>query len=279
MDTFTNRISVRQIDGFPKISPEIRLRILQDLDVRTLARFARTSRAHRYVIADMNRMVAHKAIKVFGFDPVKFLDMLKETDSVVAGAVALSTVLRVPLNPDAMDICVPQKQAEKLIAMLRAISQYDGAVPEDYQNTTSAITLWNPENRQITVHITKSPSAIHPLFVAQNTFEMCFISAYGIACAYPALTLDKRGLKNVNAKHEPGTSEWVKGWTAETTLAGWEEFNNHICGQDGSCPLTVRNIHDKFVMFMEFPTRDDHSAEGQACISNSFQSSSTHPNK
>jgi hypothetical protein len=124
------------------------------------------------------------------------------------------------------------------------------------------------QHRNITIHVSSTDSAIRPLFGLKNTLEMTFISGYGIACAYPQLTMHCSGLWNIagdeNTPSDPAyvtvlrkSAAALRGSVTVCTarnIGMWPKFWDHVCGEDGSCPLTTRHIFDRFVYFTPFPT-------------------------
>jgi hypothetical protein len=137
-------------------------------------------------------------------------------------------------------------------------------------NITRRVHLLNVEgqSRNIIIHVSSTNSAIRPLFGLQNTLEMTFISGYGIACAYPRLTMSFKGLWNITGEEdtpsEPGYVMMLQRSAAllrssvtvctARTIDEWPKFWGHVCGEDGSCPLTIRHTFDKFLYFSPFPT-------------------------
>jgi hypothetical protein len=97
------------------------------------------------------------------------------------------------------------------------------------------------------------------LFEFDGTHPMNFMMAYGLACTYPKLTLQKQSLLNVEGiiSAEPfiwWRGKWVqRGFSVWRMLKRWSDFDGHVCQIDASCPLTVHSIYDTHTMFLEFP--------------------------
>lgn len=90
---------------------------------------------------------------------------------------------------------------------------------------------------------------------------MNFISSAGILCAYPGLTLRRRGLINSSAYGFEGYTEIMekrveifrtRGFILSTTLRSLGILEEHICTRDPSCPHTIRSLYDSGTLFYKF---------------------------
>jgi hypothetical protein len=277
-NNITNTRKAAPWDRFNELPPELVETILSHLDNKSLASFGQTNRQNRLWVVRFNRGAANQVWDAFGFNPREFFRMLEDTESVVAGPVALSLVLRLPLYHDAMHMIIyaPQNQGGAIVERIIGMSDYKVQKSDDVAETDEDvgernepygddddddepgdIRLWNSKKYKIDIYVSQSSSAMQPLFSTHNTSRMSFVSAYGFICPYPALTLRKRAI--LNAK--PGVPISISlnsedGWSIKKTLYGWKGYRGHICGEHSSCSLTMRNIHDQFVMFMEFAAED-----------------------
>ena len=115
-----------------------------------------------------------------------------------------------------MDLYVPETQVNDVIWCISNLNPHyfktSGFSMGEHltDNITHRVHLLNMEDQfcNITIHVSSTNSVIRPLFSLQNTLEMTFISGYGIACAYPRLTMHCKGLWNIAGEEdtpsEPG---------------------------------------------------------------------------
>lgn len=133
------------------------------------------------------------------------IDMLRSCDAVVSGSTALRILMPdvgIPWSPSDLDIYLPR---HTLTVMLRRM-QHEGytiiaepPVKRSGYNYSHVSRVLVVGNGQCTVDlvVSRTSTALSPIFQFHSTVVMNFVSADTVFCGYPTLTL--RGLSMVNA--------------------------------------------------------------------------------
>ncbi|KIO12018.1 hypothetical protein M404DRAFT_125896, partial [Pisolithus tinctorius Marx 270] len=130
--------------------------------------------------------------------------ILASCDAVISGSTALSILLpemSTTWTAGDLDIYVPKRSFAHLSILLQKEGYHILRERTQNENTytpSSILTVITFDNntRLIDVVVSNSYTALSPIFQFHNTCVMNFISAYGIFCAYPNLTLHALSMVN-----------------------------------------------------------------------------------
>jgi hypothetical protein len=121
---------------------------------------------------------------------------------------------------------------------------------EKYENAKGAI---------IRIFYSRDQSALTPIFHLSATHNMNFISAYGIYCAYPRLTLSKNTVLHPKALSSFASNDTLGVITERYSSYGFQVHysfkhlsEDHKCGTDIHCPHITRSLYDKHGLFLAF---------------------------
>lgn len=240
--------------------------ILEFLDNKSLIMLSKTCCTQRLNVAHHVKGVAYRVIGTFGIDARSFRRVMRTTNSVISGSAALLMLSPGAFVPHDLDLYVPRDKAERTIALIEEISDYRLILIKptkgeyNIKNIHRVFYLHSRKyNRQINIIVSQTNNALNPIFSFDGTHPMNFMSAHGITCAYPSLTLNNCSLLNWEGLLPADSMVWwrekwlARGYMIRRTLRWWAEYNEHSCRIDGSCPLTVRSIYDAHTMFLDFP--------------------------
>lgn len=191
------------------------------------------------------------------------LELLRKHESVIAGSATLLMLFPNLFTPGNIDIIVPGKNAVRIVVELCRVFHYNHANPERER------TAYNSDAQVVNIHKLahvgdgKNLNIIEAradnfymmkiILSYQSTHIMNAITPTGFLCAYPELTLEKRGLTNISTKVDLMGAWWRKqrrrGFDIRRTLKSWPEFDDHDCTTHPSCPHTARQMRDSHMMF------------------------------
>ncbi|KAI0744592.1 hypothetical protein C8Q76DRAFT_789098 [Earliella scabrosa] len=207
-----------------KIIPvDVLLVVLWQSDILTLLRWRLVAQLFRRegdrVLRSHMRMLAGEFVP----DPDWFLATLSTFNAVVGADTALAFFLDDPilLTKD-IEVCASEEQAAALIAYLRNHYRKNKIpffkvrpcdVQDEFLQTGMdrlvemyAILSKGFRLRYIRFVTSRTPSALLPVVSQINTAFICFFSFDLLSCAYPALTLRRRGMtrgKDWGFRHRP----------------------------------------------------------------------------
>lgn len=254
---------------FAKLTAEINYEILHYLDAFSLNSYYAANRFHQRMVLKHNTLAVHKILRNFVHDPSYFLNLLRITNSVISGSVALLPFIRRPFKPNDLDIYVPKDFVDAFIAPLRVKFGYKkcrptaipGKIKKSYANASLAridrIFWFQRGGRSVNVMAVAGKNAVVPIFSFHSTAVMNFISSYGCYCAYPHLTLKSLSLINTQGKLSHTAAKAVKkykgrGIRSSLTLSSWKAFDSHECMRSNSCPQAFRSLYDQGGLFRRF---------------------------
>lgn len=190
--------------------------------------------------------------------------LLHATQSVLSGPAVLLAIMPWSFEPRHLEIYVPKSQEAFTTRTLRDIFGFKGDKtigPYDDGHPIYRIVFLEKDGAHIKVISSSTENALYPIFHSYSTLLMNFISSVGIACAYPDLTLKRRGLINSSVFGYEEYRETVerrmemfhhRGFALSTTLRGIGHNQDHICTRDPSCPHTIRSLYDSGTLFHKF---------------------------
>lgn len=225
------------------------------------------------MVGDRHRAVTYDMLAQFTRKPALFLDMMKRADAVISGSAALSIFFPSAFIPHDLDLYVASGNRDivwdHLIYLgyqaltfeyinedeLHEKGDYDGLSLTDdhvFINGDSTIKLF----------IVSSGNAASPMLASHSTLLMNFISYYGIYCAYPRMTLNRRGLINAEDNVEEDdlpediasciTKYRARGFDFHRTCMTGFDTDKHRCGRSKECPGTLHILNDSGGLFWRF---------------------------
>jgi hypothetical protein len=283
---------------FVSLSPEITLLILDNAGLQDIVIWGSLNTIFRHESKTLIRRHFAKLLRPFFGDTLTpFFRMLRLSNSVISGSLALSMMLmggeRPNWTPRDMDICVPKFQAKWVSRTLgtaygfvehikadnaNIVTEEDAAMDErsdsdndsdleyeryDNKHIDRIIRLRNG-NKSIDLIISTSQYALLPILQFHSTEVMNFISVSGFASMYPRLTLCNRGLINPmvleNGKPSIRTDHAITKYENRGFIVqrGPYTHRHHLCTRDPICCLTSRYSMDTFTLAITFGDRITH---------------------
>ncbi|KAJ7661397.1 hypothetical protein DFH06DRAFT_921721, partial [Mycena polygramma] len=186
------------------------------------------------------------------------LALLRTTRGLVSGSAALLAISNLAFTPGDLDIYVPESQEDTAIQMsLKTLGfRVTQSKKPSYGNNTEIRTIhWlKNKKKRMNIMVVKGENALLALFQFHSTIVMNFLSADGLYCAYPSLTLSNLAIANIPIMiREGGISERCRdcfdkyrsrGIAFENDAQKFEGHSNHVCWVDAECPMTVRTSRD-----------------------------------
>ncbi|KIO06637.1 hypothetical protein M404DRAFT_57506, partial [Pisolithus tinctorius Marx 270] len=131
-------------------------------------------------------------------------NMLSACDAVISGSAALRMIL--PANacnwaPSNLDIYVARNSSTQLYNLLQKqdyhlVSQCNSSDGDYPPSTIFTVSTFGNGHKHIDVIVSKTTSALSPIFQFHSTAVMNFFSANSLFCAYPSLTLRHHAMIN-----------------------------------------------------------------------------------
>jgi hypothetical protein len=258
-----------------RLSLEVLGVIMEIAGPQTMIGFAGTCRAFRKAFLHHMHSMTFRAMNEFGIPPREFMHALLMTSSIVAGSVAVNVITGSRFKPSAFDVVTPASEEHSMLAIL---GQTIGcvlvrtSVPIGMQGTLRMLYEFEHGGRIVRLWIAAGENPTVPVMLTDTTFVMNFISPWGIYCAYPNLTLKRRGLINhftYSDDDENGTAKFsgisssffkyaARGVAFEIDDRSWADAaNKHRCFTSATCPHTIRSLYDTSGLYLSFPIEYD----------------------
>jgi hypothetical protein len=195
-------------------------------------------------------------------------DLLGDTRSLISGSTVLPVLVDADFMPNDLDVYVPEAAEIQMLDGLTNgfLFTTDRTQAPNYPIQDSVLRIHWLKKGAHTINVMVVPgfNAAIAIFHFHSTIVMNFISSFGVYCAYPDLTLQKRAIPNVNLILDQWTRNRVmqccqkyveRGFAFTMDLSQHEPWAEHHCGTDKSCPATLRGLHDDGGLFVPFPSR------------------------
>ncbi|KAJ7715755.1 hypothetical protein B0H16DRAFT_1238993, partial [Mycena metata] len=129
--------------------------------------------------------------------------MLRTTRGVVSGSAALLMVSDLSFEPGDLDIYVPASQDQTALALADKRLGYDlkRSSARTYGNNMEIkrVHVLMKGRKKLNIITTKGENAVAAIYNFHSTVVMNVLTASGLYCAYPTLTLERRGVANLPA--------------------------------------------------------------------------------
>lgn len=217
----------------------------------------------------------HRLCRVAGqyFDNAyELLDILRTCDAVISGSTALHLLLPetgTSWTPKDLDIYVPLATSRFLLKRL----QYEGyTIHSELQTNVANYTYSHVHGvvvvckgqRKIDVVISRTSTALSPIFQFHSTAVMNFVSADTIFCSYPKLTLRRLSLVNAGPLYCSPDRRAVLDAVRKYQTRGIQYIRcQDLHGVKNTCKVSTRTITDAAMMWfnVEGLPRASHSLE------------------
>ncbi|KAJ7654015.1 hypothetical protein DFH06DRAFT_905008, partial [Mycena polygramma] len=177
---------------------------------------------------------------------------------IISGSAALLMISDLAFAPGDLDIYIPESQEDTAIQL--CLKDFGFRITQSkkssYGNNTEIRTIhWlKKKKKKLNVMVVKGENAALAIFQFHSTIVMNFLSADGIYCAYPSLTLSNLAIANIPIMiRESGMSERCRDCFEKYRLRGvafdhdarnFQGHASHVCCSDAECPSTVRTSRD-----------------------------------
>ncbi|KAF6759699.1 hypothetical protein DFP72DRAFT_1063437 [Ephemerocybe angulata] len=197
------------IDGWFKLSPELKDYVMRFLQLQDLSAYAAVSDDFRLYAVKCIRSRLTSLVKPYGFNASSAIALLTRHNAVIGGSLALELVNPTGLVPANLDFMCPRHSAYNVLdSLMRCgyVLKKDpiiGPVVVDEARGRNSIhevgTLWNEELRAL-IHVVVSTelSPLAPIYSGHSTILMNFVSAHGVYSCYPLITSRRQGFRNIS---------------------------------------------------------------------------------
>ncbi|KAI6034745.1 hypothetical protein BKA83DRAFT_4043192, partial [Pisolithus microcarpus] len=193
------------------------------------------------------------------FQNAQKLDILRTCDAVVSGSTALRLLLPeigMPWTPKDLDIYMPLATSRLLLDRL----QYEGytihsqiqtnVVNYTYSHVHGVVVLSKGQSK-IDVVISRTSTALSPIFQFHSMAVMNFVSADTIFCSYPELTLRRLSMVNAGPLYcsldRHGILDAVRKYQTRGIQYIWcQDFH----GLKNTCKVSTRTVTDAAMMWI-----------------------------
>ncbi|KAJ7429598.1 hypothetical protein B0H11DRAFT_1766922 [Mycena galericulata] len=191
--------------------------------------------------------------------------MLRElgrTDSVISGSSLVPILTGADFTPNDLHVYVPKaKESQMLLAIEGMGFTNQRTEARTYSNITGIIRVhWlTKADHIINIVVVDGENALIAILYFHSTIVMNFLSTHGLFCIYPDLTLYRLSIFSnmtmldnfTREKHEDCFAKYTqRSIIFAPSLRNFPEWSTHTCGQDPSCPHTIRSLHDGNGLFI-----------------------------
>jgi hypothetical protein len=235
----------------------------KQLEIHDILALRNTCKAMRTKIASLLQDNVIKMLKPFFHNPTAMIDAMRVTRSVISGSFALACFSPTRnWRPHDLDMYVSMSHVHMLLEALVAFGNYivmwgkPWIVNPQYRtsNIMEIISLSNGE-RKIDVIVSNS-CALLPIFAFHSTIVMNFVSAYGLYCGYPSLTLNRTGIihphlyRHRHTLRRSETNALTKYMNRQYLLTQEQSHDN--CANHIKCTATIRSLSDQHSLWLPF---------------------------
>ncbi|KAJ7705913.1 hypothetical protein B0H16DRAFT_1223987, partial [Mycena metata] len=127
--------------------------------------------------------------------------LLRITRGLISGSAALLMVTDMEFHPGDLDIYVPASQDKTALSLAQKRLGYElkSSSARTYENNAEIkrVHLLVKGHNKINIITTKGENAAIAVFRFHSTVVMNILTAWGLYCAYPSLTLKGKGVANL----------------------------------------------------------------------------------
>lgn len=186
------------------------------------------------------------------------MDVLRTTRSIVGGSVALLMVSHLDFQPGDIDIYTPMSQSETVLALvdkrLGFSRRASASLSYDDLSFLKLVYYFEKGDKKMNVMIVRGEDPSIAIFQYHSTVVMNFLTAFGLYCGYPSLTLANLGVANLPAllRNPDARGRYLycfqkyrgRGFLIEGDVTDLPLYGDHVCRVDAECPHTIRSTLD-----------------------------------
>ncbi|KAJ7441877.1 hypothetical protein FB451DRAFT_1414463 [Mycena latifolia] len=250
------------------LSAEVISIVMRMLGPMVLTELSKTCRAFGNAYKAHMLSTTYQMLHRFGLPPRTFLKAMLSTASVIAGSTAANILVGGRFEPEDLDVFTPSSECNSMRTILQENLGFrlsEETLPDGMQGTLRMLYVYEKQGRTVNLWIASGENPTVPIMLTTSTFMMNFISPWGIYCAYPHLTLKKRGIinhftDNEYSTREPTTYRRVidsidkstkRGISFEVDDRNWSDVTaGHRCYTSPTCTHTIRTLYDKAGLFI-----------------------------
>ena len=229
----------------------------------------------RHFVHNEIRLSYHRMLARFCPCPIAFREMMRKTHAIITGSTALHYLLRLPeqWTPGDVDIVAPPNHFDTVLKFIinlpdAAVLRVIGDDNEEYNSLTDIgiIRLVKVVTPQAKFDIMKSAtsSPFNPLPLYWGTHVMNALTGDSFCCAYPTLTLRRRGILRADVDLDIPTVTAVDKYHDR----GFRFYSNarsclnvgRTCLTCSACPHRDRFFGDKHCLVVPIPIRKESPA-------------------
>ncbi|KAJ7715120.1 hypothetical protein B0H16DRAFT_1340234 [Mycena metata] len=192
--------------------------------------------------------------------------LLRQTRSIVSGSAALIMVSDLEFVPGDLDIYTPLSQEEPALAIVQRNMGFETVsswMPRGYSNNAAICKVHRlvKGRKSVNVIIVQGEDPTAAVFHFHSTVVMNYLSAFGLYCAYPSLTLSDTGVMNLpvvlrdvraRTNAEDCYEKYrTRGVTMVNDVRKLSGHARHECRRDAECPHTLRSTVDELGLHAE----------------------------
>ncbi|KAK7019258.1 hypothetical protein R3P38DRAFT_2975646, partial [Favolaschia claudopus] len=208
-----------------------------------------------------------RQLTLAGVEPNRTLEKLRLTRSAISGSTMLPILLDLKFKPNDLDVYANEQGGEVMLAHMHDEEEFKSV--KTIESTGSSYTRilrihWLvKEDHLVNLIIVPDDNPVVAIFHFHSTIVMNCLTGYGVFCAYPALTLNRKSISNTGVLHTDEsrrradicyTKYISRGIEHQPHLRHHGRWAHHQCGADKSCPATIRSMHDEESLWIGLPS-------------------------
>jgi len=243
--------------------------VLTSSDIENIVSFRATCRYHAALTDAFLQRRRDQILRTFIPDVAAFTDFLNNSNAVVSGSSALRLILAaadVTWDISDLDIYIPLSSGPDASAFFRrfgySIIPYARPKTKYRCRKIRSVVAAVNGSRKIDIVVSCDGLPILPIFQFHSSVVMNYFTPTTIFCAYPALTLQFKGLINPMAftRHQilprrtllALTKYAERGFEFASSGLAWSSSESHRCTQSLDCPLRARTSFDSACLSVSF---------------------------
>ncbi|KAJ7038558.1 hypothetical protein C8F04DRAFT_1324382 [Mycena alexandri] len=194
-----------------------------------------------------------------GLEPTSILTALGETRSLISGLLPVAALFPGRFKPNDVDIYCPEEEEGYMLHILQnrmGFHLHKGVDVRYPKHSTITKIYWlTTKSAKVNLMVVKGNNAAIAIFQFHSTIVMNILCFHGLYCTYADLTLAGERLINSSYLHDGARAVKCiekyedRGFTFKKKLGDYERYADHECGENASCPTTVRTLHDGHSIF------------------------------
>ncbi|KAJ7654012.1 hypothetical protein DFH06DRAFT_1330115 [Mycena polygramma] len=218
-----------------------------------------------------------KLIANFDLDADALLKLMLKTNSIIVGSLPVAVLTDASFEPNDIDILVPASSEGTMKVLLSSQFGYTEMSSKIMDGSHDSLRVEHKFVRGahvINLRVTAGENATVALMLSHSTIAMNFVSAWGVFCAYPQLTLVNKAMFNHFTEDEHEFRRWSSHQRMMTSFekyvkrgiefgvdsSTWYARAQHRCYASPLCPLSTRSLYDRSTLFIRFPNAGPSTA-------------------